>query len=729
MLAANLKYDLSYYPNIWCQTVLVEPNTDYYFSWWATKLSTPNGFISFSINGTSVSSINLNSSIPKCEWVNKNGIWNSGNNTSATLCIRNLKWANILAIDDIFFGPFCTVRDTVTVFVKNVKAVVTPSGYPIPCDGTETTLSGAGSSTGPGISYQWSTPDGKIVSGENTLNPVVNAPGTYTLTVTLLDAIGNCTKTATTEVFLNNVLEIGIDAPPTLNCYLPYVILKGLSNQTTSTYQWTAGPGGNIVSGANTATARVDQPGEYTLLVTNTATGCTAETSVVIDPPTLPAAVAAATPITCASQQSTLSGAGSSNGPNFTYAWSTPNGNIVSGQNSLNASADAPGDYILAVTNTLSNCSATDTVTVTAVNALPQVNVLPADMITCLQNNITLQTDSATAGAHLIYAWTASNGGNIVSGADSLAPVVNAPGLYILSVTDTLNACTGTDSVWVAADTDAVIAIAGANGSLTCVNNTVTLNANGSSMDTQLVYQWTTQNGNILSGANSPNPVVDAPGEYQLLLTNPANGCSATDMVGVTQNTAIPQANILPHAPLSCAVPLLVLQGQNAAPAGNFLYSWTAQNGGHIVAGDNNGCTATTATDVSADFNAPDAALTVSGVLNCHNPAVNLLNSGSGDPALLNHEWTTPDGSVVNTGADPSLDAQLPGNYALLISNTQNGCTATAAATVVQHEPVTVTPTAQADASCFGAADGAAAVVAAGGDGSYSFLWSNGETT
>ncbi|MCE7926862.1 MAG: T9SS C-terminal target domain-containing protein, partial [Haliscomenobacteraceae bacterium CHB4] len=33
------------------------------------------------------------------------------------------------------------------------------------------------------------------------------------------------------------------------------------------------------------------------------------------------------------------------------------------------------------------------------------------------------------------------------------------------------------------------------------------------------------------------------------------------------------------------------------------------------------------------------------------------------------------------------------------------------------------------DASCFGAADGAAAVVAAGGDGSYSFLWSNGETT
>src|SRR5690606_12407988 len=118
-----------------------------------------------------------------------------------------------------------------------------------------------------------------------------------------------------------------------------------------------------------------------------------------------------------------------------------------------------------------------------------------------------------------------------------------------------------------AADTDAVIAIAGANGSLTCVNNTVTLNANGSSIDTQLVYQWSTQNGNILSGANSPNPIVDAPGEYQLLLTNPANGCSATDMVGVTQNTAIPQVSILPHAPLSCAVPLLVLQGQNAAPA------------------------------------------------------------------------------------------------------------------------------------------------------------------
>src|SRR5699024_9763751 len=50
------------------------------------------------------------------------------------------------------------------------------------CDMTQVTLQG--SSTTPGVTYSWSTTDGHIVRDGNTANPVVDAAGTYTLTVT-----------------------------------------------------------------------------------------------------------------------------------------------------------------------------------------------------------------------------------------------------------------------------------------------------------------------------------------------------------------------------------------------------------------------------------------------------------------------------------------------------------------------------------------------------------------
>lgn len=750
MLAVNMVHN-DVPGSLWCQTVPVTPNTDYYFSYWVTKLNLGNGFagVRLFINGQMVSSVFLIPGYPECEWINRNGVWNSGFNVSANLCIVRYKSANPLALDDLFFGPFCEVTDTVTIFVENVDAVATPS-YTIPCSGSEVTLSGAGSSVGPNYSYQWDTPDGNIVSGENTLYPVVNAPGTYTLTVTLNDAIGECIKTATAKVNVFSEPVAWVTGPSELNCYIPNALLQGFSNLVPSnTYQWTAGQGGNIVSGANNPTAVVNQPGDYTLVVTNNATGCSAEATFNIGSAPHPAANATAAPITCATPQTTLSGAGSSIGTNISYAWSTTNGNIVSGQNSLNAMADAPGTYVIAVTNTANGCSKTDTVVVTTNNSSVPVAILPPDKITCLQTNVTLATDSATGGTHHTYAWTASAGGNIVSGGNSLSPVVNAPGLYILQVTDTLSACTGTDTVLVAADNDAIIAIANATAPLTCVNASVTLDADGSTADPQLVYQWSTSDGHIVSGADTPVPIVDAPGTYTLLLSNPVSGCSATDAAEVLQNTTSPPVSILPYPSLSCAVPLVVLQGQNASPAGSFSYDWTAENGGHIFAGDStltlcvdaggtyilnatdldNGCTASVTAEVSTDFALPDLSLSVSGTLNCNAASVNLLNNSATDPALLDHQWTLPDGSGVNTGTNPNLIADQAGAYTLLLSNLQNGCTATASVTVVQHDNVTVVLGTQQNATCFGALDGALGVTAAGGNGAYTYLWSNNANT
>lgn len=578
MLATNTPSGLDH--NLWCQTVEVTPNTEYYFSFWATSLlKDQHAGATMYINGVNVATIVKIH--PPCVWVNRNGIWNSGNATSANICIdKSTPQLQYTALDDIFFSPVCKATDTVSVNVVNVQAQVSPPVSSIDCEGANLTLNGTGSTTGPNITYSWETPDGNILSGQNTLNPVVNASGTYTLTVSLENGIGDCTKTATVEVLNTNQPQVTIASPQPLTCISNATLVGQSSQPVTSTYQWTAGPGGNIVSGVNNPIATVDKPGLYTLLVTNTTTGCTAEAAINIVAPTLPSANAGAGAITCSQQPANLSGAGSSTGPDFSYAWSTSNGNIISGQDSIYAVADTAGVYVLLVTNTANNCTATDTVAVSVDTTLLPVNILAADTISCLQPNVTLATDSATYGVHNIYAWTALAGGNIVSGADSLVPVVNAAGLYVLVATDTLNACMGTDSVV-----------------------------------------------------------------------------------------------------------------------------------------------------VTADVAAPAVELSVSGTLNCNNASVNLLNSASAGSGLLDHVWTLPDGTTVSTSADPVLIAGQPGNYSLVVSNSQNGCSNSAGLSVVQHDNVEAMLNAQQDASCFDAADGTLGITVSGGDGAYTYLWSNGAAT
>lgn len=735
--------------DLWCQTVQVTPFTEYYFSFWATPITSENaGGINFLINSEVLASI------PKlhvpCSWKNRSGIWISGAATTAEVCIaKSSSLVQYAALDDIALVPVHRIKDTVTVHVVDIVAKATPPTSYIDCEGATLTLSGIGSTVHPQVTYNWSTPDGNIVSGQNTLNPVVNAAGTYTLTVSLNGSIGDCTKTATVKVVSLNQPHASITAPVSAPC-LGTVQLNGSSSQPAqSSFQWTVIDGGNIVSGANSATALVDQSGTYGLLVTNTNTGCTAEATVTLIDPPLPIASASATAIGCSHPLSTLSGTGSSFGLGYTYNWSTTDGNIVSGQNNINATADTVGTYMLQVTNTLNLCTATFTVTVTSDTTTLPVQILAADTLNCNQTNITLAVDSTTYGVNNVYTWTALSGGNIVSGADSLSPVVNAPGLYALLVSDTLQACTGTDTIAVMADTSALTAIANAPDVLTCTFAEVMLNTNGSSIDSLLTYAWSTTDGNIVSGADSPAPLVNAPGIYHLLLTNPANGCTATDVAEVIADVSAPLLSILPPGMINCVQDTVALHVDNSAILPNYIYDWTALSGGNIVSGADsptllvdapgayqllltnpaNGCTATDVAEVLEDVAEPAVALNVSDVLNCHNTTVTLENTGTNGSTPLSHVWTLPDGTMETTGATTNLNVNEPGNYTLLVTNTQNGCTTTAIADVVQYDPVTAALVSQLDATCFGAADGAISTTALGGDGLLAYLWNNDATT
>lgn len=794
--------------DVWCQTVSVTPNTPYVFSAWvATVVASSPALLQFNINGAPLGPI-FNAPGSTCNWQNFFQIWNSGSNTSATICIVNQNTAlggNDFALDDIFFNATCTVRDTVTVHVVNVTAAVSPPVVTIPCEGATVQLSGLGSSTGPNITYEWTTSNGNIVSGENTLNPIVDAAGEYTLNVSY-EVDGNvvCTKTATVNVILNpNPLSAWVTPPQPLGCGAPTTLLLGNSSQPAfSTYQWST-INGNIVSGADQKNCTVNQVGTYTLLVTNTATGCTAVAEVTVTiTNNVPTANASSNGIiTCVNDTVPLLGTGSSTGPNISYSWTTITGQIIGSDDSLNTIAGAGGLYILHVTNTSNNCTSNDTVTVPANVTLPTVigtlppmiscdpnqdtisiliyvgpppfvlinwttadghivsgqytpapqanqpgtytvsvfdpangcynfdtsqvfanftvpmaNILPADTVTCQSPSIQLEGSGSTVGANFSIAWTASNGGNIVSGGNTLTPTVNASGDYLLILTDSVSLCA--DSAWVSveADTNIVIAIANAPDTLSCVVNSVVLNADGSSIGGSMTYAWTTNDGNIFGSPNIPNPTATEPGTYQLLISNLVNGCSATDLAVVEQNTTPPPISINQPDTLTCSVLNQTIQAQNSSSSGNFVYQWTASNGGNITAGDStltptvdqpgtytllatnlsNGCSAAASVNVVLEAGFPVVAVATPGPLTCLAPIQVLNSSGSSAGPNFLYQWTTPDGNISIGANTPSPTVTAPGTYILHIANSTNGCSASDTLTVLEDK---IAPPAEAGLS------------------------------
>jgi hypothetical protein len=240
--------------NVWCQTVAVMPNTQYVLSAWVTSVvaSSP-ARLQFNINGSPVGPI-FNAPGSTCVWQQYFQVWNSAGNTSATICIVNQNTTlggNDFALDDIVFAPVCAVTDTVTVHAINLAAIAAPPVVTLPCEGSPITISGNGSSTGPNIQYEWTTANGNIVSGENTLTPVVDQPGAYTLEVKYV-VNGNevCAKTVTVNVILNpSPISAWVTPPLPLGCGSPTTLLIGNSTQAAfSSYSWSTFDG-NIVSG------------------------------------------------------------------------------------------------------------------------------------------------------------------------------------------------------------------------------------------------------------------------------------------------------------------------------------------------------------------------------------------------------------------------------------------------------------------------------------------------
>src|SRR5439155_1045486 len=148
-------------------------------------------------------------------------------------------------------------------------------------------------------------------------------------------------------------------------------------------------------------------------------------------------------------------------------------------------------------------CTATDSAVVTVDATVPVADAGTDKALNCTVASVTLSGSSSTTGA--LFNWSTVNG-NIVSGANTATPVVNKAGTYILTVTGP-SGCTTTDSAVVTADVTVPVADAGTDKALNCTVASVTLS--GSSSTTGALFNWSTVNGNIVSGADTATPAVN----------------------------------------------------------------------------------------------------------------------------------------------------------------------------------------------------------------------------
>ncbi|NBC07384.1 MAG: hypothetical protein GVY26_09345, partial [Bacteroidetes bacterium] len=318
--------------NVWCQTIPVDPNTNYDLSAWVSTL-VPIGLaqLQFSVNGQLLGAPVSPTATP-CEWVPFSATWNSGASTTATVCIVTQSTAgfgNDFVLDDIEMYGECQVTDEVQVEflpepVANVQA--------FRCLGD--------------CFFIGNTP---YCSG-----------GNYSQT---LPATNGCDSTVNLQL---TVLEaIAVVAPPdTLSCYNDFTVELNASPSTVSpftTYTW-SGPNGFSSTLQNPI---VNNPGTYTLEVTSSAGGtvCSNSTSVnVVEQSNQPAADAGPdAELGCGVEEVLLDGSASDTGTHVVYDWSGP-GSFDSA--SLTPMASDTGTYVLEALDTLSGCSTRDSAVV-----------------------------------------------------------------------------------------------------------------------------------------------------------------------------------------------------------------------------------------------------------------------------------------------------------------------------------------------------------------------------
>ncbi len=423
--------------------------------------------------------------------------------------------------------------------------------------GSTVSLDASGSTDDVGIAdYRWTFPDGHTESGE-TGTAAFDAPGTYTVELTVTDGAGNVATDAvgiTVEDWTPPTADAGGFRTVTAGTRIAFDAGGSTDNLGVVDYEWAFGDG--TTATGETARNTFPSPGTYTVTLTvadaagNVATDTVnvdvRASSTTADDASVPAGGAA--PPTAAAgpdrtvavgSQVTFDASGSSDDVRIAgIEWAFGDGTTASGEVAIHAYA-APGTYTatLTVTDSAGN-AATDAVTVTAEDRTPPTAAAGPDRTVAAGSTVRLDASGSTDDVGVDgFEWTLPDG-TTASGATTTV-AFDAPGTYEveLRVGDGAGHA-ATDSVTVVVEDrtspDAVVEVP----STAAVGETVALDASGSTDDVGVVdYRWTLPDGHTERG-ETVTATFDEPGTHEVtLVVSDAAGNTARTTAEVTVET------------------------------------------------------------------------------------------------------------------------------------------------------------------------------------------------
>ncbi len=152
--------------------------------------------------------------------------------------------------------------------------------------------------------------------------------------------------------------------------------------------------------------------------------------------------------INCNTQLLTLNGTGSSTGGDISYVWTTPDGNILNGLNTMTPTVNSPGMYCLFVTDNNTGCQAMDCMIVISDIVLPAVTLQPTSL-PCNGSPLILNGAVAPQSGSYAYFWILPDNSTIQTSEPTLILPDPSPGPYCLSVTDLANGCAAESCTYV----------------------------------------------------------------------------------------------------------------------------------------------------------------------------------------------------------------------------------------------------------------------------------------
>lgn len=576
------------------------------------------------------------------------------------------------------------------------------------CNGEHTGSVGAIASGGNlGYQYEWSNG----VSGSH----IYNVPAGYYI-VTVTDAQG-CTATGNFEITQPPPV-IGLAYPIDATCdnYNGQVELLGMGG--VAPYEFDLGYGYS----SNTYYDNL-APGNY-IFSTRDYNQCEFQSAFTISAIGIPIAQATADEdLDCEVTQVTVSGAGSSTGSNISYSWSTPDGNIVSGENQLNCVVDQAGTYILTVSNNQYDCHRTASAMVEAVVEAPTINIEEHDNLNCIITTVVLSAEGSSSGEDFEIVWTTEDG-TIISDNDELEIEVGSPGTYTLTITNLVNGCSSSEDVVVTLD-DSLPTASTEDALLTCQSSEVQICVE---TDENNSIVWYIDDDEYEGTCAS----VSRAGVYSAVVTG-VNGCATEVSATVVADDSIPDVEIETSGDLDCVVRSSTITAE-VTQEGEFTFEWSTENGQIISGADSStvvaGAGGTYQLTVTNIDNGCIALLTVTVEDNSVEPMADFSYTlSNGILTLINNSnltsgtihWSIDD-SLQFDGNEIDVNLGVTGFYNICL-NVENECGGDFVCEELLYISKLQSSSSVQHISCFGVNDGSVSIKPEGGLPEYTIQW------